>query len=78
MTVGHSFLGDGHRFEELVDVVDAARGVHPAGAIIESLVDEELSPRECAVGIEAFLADELRLFAEVERGVRVDPEQGVA
>lgn len=35
------------RFEVLVDVVDAARGVHPAGVLVESLVDEELTPCRC-------------------------------
>ena len=70
------FLRD--RFKILVDVVDAARGVHPAGAIVEALVDEELSPGQRAVGVEAFLADHLRFFAEEERGMRVDQQLRLA
>ena len=69
-------LDDG--LQVLVDVVDAAGGVHPAGLLVEALVDEELSPREGAVGVEALAAGHLRLVAEEERGVRVDPQHGLA
>src|ERR1051326_6684891 len=33
-----------YRFQVLVDVIDATGRVHPAHALIESLVDEELTP----------------------------------
>ena len=67
-----------HRLEVLVDVVDAARRVHPAGLVVEALVDEELSPRQRAVGVQAFLADHVRFLAEEERGVRVDQQHRLA
>src|SRR5207249_7907687 len=44
-------------FKILVDVVHAARCMHPACALVESLVDEELAPRERAVGVQALVAD---------------------
>ena len=49
-----------HRLEVLVDVVDAARRVHPAGALVEALVDEELSPGQRAVRVQPFVAGHLR------------------
>ncbi len=49
-----------------VDVVDAARGVHPAQPVVEPLIDEELAPRQRAVGIQALLTRDVCLFAEEE------------
>ncbi len=69
-------LHDG--LQELVDVVDAARGVHPAGPLVEALVDEELPPRDRAVGVEPLVADHVQLGPEEERRVGVDEEEGVA
>ncbi len=64
-------------FDKLIDVVHAARGVHPAGRRIEPLIDEELSPRHSAVRVQPLLAHHLELGPEVERRVRIDPQQGV-
>ena len=66
-----------HGLEILVDVVDAARCVHPAGAVVESLVDEELAPGQRAVHVQAFLADHLRFGPEEKRGMRIDQQQRV-
>ena len=66
------------RLEEFVDVVHAARRVHPAGGGIEPLIDEDLPPRHRAVRVEPLVAHHLQLGAEVEGRVRVDPEQRVA
>ncbi len=66
------------RLDILVDVVDAARGVHPAGLVVEALVDEELSPGQRAVGVQAFLAHHLRFLAEEERRMRVDQQHRLA
>src|SRR4051812_32021668 len=68
-------LGDG--LGELVDVVHAAGCVHPSRAVIEALVDEELSPGHCAVCIESFVADHLQLRPEEEGRVRIDEQQRV-
>ena len=73
---GIALLGGGE--DELVDVVHAARGVHPAGLLVEALVDEELAPGERAVGVQPLLAGDLRFLAEEERRVRVDEEQRLA
>src|SRR4030095_2760547 len=59
----------------LVDVVDAARGVHPADPIVEALIHEELSPRDGAVCVEPFVARDLDLGPKEERRVRVDQEK---
>src|SRR5436190_2423513 len=69
------FLDD--RFQIFVDIVDAARCVHPAGPLVESLVDEELAPGRRAVGIQAFVARHLQFGAEEERGVWVDEKKRV-
>src|SRR6185312_5686252 len=53
-------------FGEFVDRVDAGGSVHPADVLVEALVDEELAPGRGAVGIEAFVAGDLRLAAEIE------------
>ena len=66
-----------HGFEILVDGIDAAGGVHPTGAVVEALVDEELAPGDGAVGIEAFVAHHLQFGAEEERRVRIDQQQRV-
>ena len=51
--------------------------MHPAGALVEALVDEELAPGHGAVGVEPFVADHLQFGAEEERGVGIDQQQGV-
>src|SRR5271168_5252074 len=51
--------------------------MHPSDPRIESLVDEELTPGNRPIGIEAFSAGHLQLRAEEERGVRVDQQQRV-
>ena len=65
-------------FGELVDVVDAAGGMHPTGFGVESLVDEELAPGDGAVGVQPVVAGHLQLGAEEEAGVRVDEQQRVS
>src|SRR6185312_1799409 len=67
----------GHRLEVPGYVAHPARGMHPAGGGIESLVDEELSPGHRAVCIESLLARHLQLGAKVEGSMRVDPEDRV-
>ncbi len=71
-----AFLAD-DGFEILIDGVDAAGGVHPAGAVVEALIDEELAPGDGSVGVEAFVAGHLQLGAKEEGGVRVDEQQRV-
>src|SRR4051812_41405123 len=51
--------------------------MHPAGAVVESLVDEELTPRYRAVVVEALLTRNLHLGAEEKRGVRIDEKERV-
>ena len=63
---------------ELVDHIDAAGGMHPAGLGVEALVDEELAPGRGAVGVETLVAGDLHLRTEEEAGVRVDQQQGLA
>ncbi len=63
---------------ELVHGVGACGGVHPAGAVVEPLVDEELAPGRGAVGVQPGVTGHLGFRAEIERGVRVDQQQGVA
>ena len=46
--------------------------IQPA-RVVESLVDEELSPRHRAVRVQSFVARHLQLGAEEERRVRIDP-----
>src|SRR5690349_12390088 len=60
---------------EFIDVVDAARGVHPTSVSVEALVDEELSPGGSAVDVESLVARHLLLGAEEEAGMRVDQKQ---
>ncbi len=47
--------------EVLVDVVDATRCMHPTRRLVESLVDEELSPGHGAVSVQAFIAPHVQL-----------------
>src|SRR6476619_7906581 len=54
---------------ELVDDVDPARRMHPAGVRVESLVDEELAPRRCAVDVQPFVTRDLLFRAEIPAGV---------
>src|SRR5215831_18932630 len=63
------------RLQVFINVIDAAGCVHPAGVFIESLIDEELSPRHGAVRIQAFVADHLGLRSEVKRRMRIDQKQ---
>nr|GEU28199.1 hypothetical protein [Tanacetum cinerariifolium] len=65
-------------FQVLVDDVAAARRVHPAYAVVKTLVHEELAPGHGAVGVKALLAMHLHLGPEVERRVRIDHQQRVA
>jgi hypothetical protein len=65
-------------FGKLVDVVDPARRVHPSGMGVEPLIDEELPPRDRAIGIEAFAAGHLQFGAEEEAGMRIDQQQRMA
>jgi hypothetical protein len=63
---------------ELVDRIDAARRMHPAEPLVEPLVDEELAPGRCAVGVQALCALHAELGAEEEAGVRIDQQQRAA
>ena len=63
------------RLGVLVNVVDAARRVHPPDALVEALIDEELSPRYGPIRVEPFIARDLHFRTEEERRVRVDEEQ---
>ena len=62
-------------FEVFIDSVNAARGVHPTGAVVEALIDEKLTPRDRAIGVESFVARHLKLGAEEEGSVRVDQQK---
>src|SRR5438105_13118279 len=53
------------RFQVLVDIVDTTRCVHPTGAVIEALIDEELTPGDRAVRIQTFRAEHLRFGPEI-------------
>jgi len=57
------FLRDG--FEIFVDDIAAVRRVHPADAVVEALVNEELSPRHRAVGREPFVADDVHFRPKI-------------
>ena len=62
---------------EFVDRVHVAGGVHPSRAVVEALVDEDLSPRHGTIGVQSLLAGHLQFTAEIERRVRVYQEQRV-
>ena len=51
--------------------------MHPAVVRVESLIDKELSPGDGSVNVQSLLADHLQFGAEVVRGMRIDPEQGM-
>src|SRR5277367_5639401 len=61
-----------------VDCVAAVRGMHPAVVRIEPLIDEELSPRYRAIGVQSLLAGHLQFRTEIVRGVRIYPEKRVS
>src|SRR6185437_9125212 len=65
-------------FGKFVDRIDAGGRVHPADVLVETLIDEELAPRRSAVGVQPFVAGNLRFAAEVEGDVRIDQQQRVA
>src|SRR5438270_136538 len=65
-------------FRELIDIIDAARRVHPTGMGIEALVDEELAPGRGTIHVEPFVARHLQLGTEIPAGVRVDEEERFA
>ena len=67
-----------HRLGVEVRPHHAGRGVHPADMGVEALIDEELAPGAGAVDVEALVALHLGFGAEIEAGVRVDQEKGVA
>ena len=73
--VAIALLHDG--LEILVDRIDAARRVHPTGAIVETLIDEDLAPGDGPVSIEPLLAHDLQLSTEEERRMRIDQQQCV-
>ena len=73
--VEHLAIALDHGLEVFVDDVAPAGGVHPPGALVEALVDEELSPGDRAVGIEALFAGHVDFGPEVERGMRVNEQQ---
>jgi len=60
---------------ELIDVIDAARRVHPAGMPVETLVEEELTPGRCAIDVETLVARHLQLGAEIEARVGIDEQE---
>src|SRR6185369_17327365 len=63
---------------ELIDGIDAARGMHPARMAVEALIDEELPPGRSSIGIETFIARNLLLRAEVPARVRIDEKERTA
>src|SRR5258708_18446398 len=66
-----------HGLEIFIDCVDSARCVHPSSVIVEPLIDEKLSPRHRAVGIESFVAHHLQFGAEEKARVRIDQKKRV-
>src|SRR5258708_34772352 len=55
-----------HRFEILVDRINAAGGVHPTSTLVKSLVDEELAPSHRTVGVQPLVAHHLQLGSKEE------------
>src|SRR4029079_18256628 len=53
VTVAAALAAAFDRLGKFVDIVDAARGVHPPRVGVEALVDEELAPGGRAVRVEA-------------------------
>ncbi len=39
--------------------IDVAGSVHPSGAIVEALIDEDLPPRDRSVGVQTLVAGDL-------------------
>ena len=66
-----------NRLQILVDVVGAGGRVHPAGAIVEALIDEELPPGYRTVVIQPLLTGHLDLGPEEKRRVRIDEKERV-
>src|SRR5579884_274440 len=66
-----------HRLKIFVDGIDTAGSVHPAHAVVESLVDEELSPGGGAIGIEPLITHHLQFGAEKEVSMGIDQKQSV-
>src|SRR5437763_1108075 len=57
--------------------VGAAGSVHPSRAVVGALIDEELSPRHSAIGVQAFLTRKLNFGAEEKGRVRIDEKERV-
>ena len=51
--------------------------MHPSGSLIETLIDEKLTPSHRAIGVQAFLTNDMHLSSKKERGVRVDKQHGI-
>ena len=66
------------RLGKFIDIVDAARRVHPADMAVEALIDEELAPGDRAIGVQSLVAAHLQFGPEEEAGVRVDHQQRMA
>ena len=52
--------------------------MHPAGTLVEPLVDEELPPGYGAISVQTLVAHHLQLGTEKEGRVGIDQQQGVA
>ena len=57
---------------KLIHKVGSGGGVHPAGVFIKTLINEELAPGHCAIGIKPLFTDHMDLAAKKERGMGVD------
>lgn len=51
--------------------------MHPAAVLVKSLVDEELSPGDGAIGVQSLLADHMHFGTEIKTGVWVDVEDSL-
>ena len=78
VAVGGAFARAHDGLGVFVDRVAAAGGVHPADAVIETLIHEELAPGDGAVGVQPFVAGDVHLGPEIEGRVRIDQQQRVA
>ena len=58
--------------QKLVHRIGMAGSVHPAKAVVKTLVKEELAPGGGPIGVEAIVAGHLQFAAEIEGGVRID------
>ena len=70
-----AFFLDG--LEIKAELAHSARGMHPAGAVVESLIDEKLAPGDGTVGVKTVFAGHLQFGAKEKRGVRIDEQQRV-